>query len=253
MYNPPSDYSGRIKISGALVVADFHVDQNNVKLEDVISPCKNRTVIIAGDIGRVENGEIYEKTIKWFSENFFSVVVVPGNHEYYTPKTKKSMKEIEANMIEFGIKYKNVYFFSNNIFQCNGIVVYAGTFWSYCPAKYFKKQHLYMKGEIIDEKTINNFHIQSQLTLQEAINFSEEENRKMIVITHYAPSLRGTIDDKYKNQKSNYMYGSNSEQFIENDCILKWIYGHTGYNGRWGKLTTNQYGKEGYVKNGVFT
>ena len=72
-------------------------------------------------------------------------------------------------------------------------------------------------------------------------------NKKVVVVTHYPPTNKGTIDPIYQNCPNRSMYYSHSDHILENKVIMNWIYGHSGYNlcherreGAYAKLLTNQ-------------
>lgn len=115
----------------------------------------------------------------------------------------------------------------------------------------FLNRCLYNNDEtLIDSGEYNSLHIESLSSLEMAIDYSRRMKYKMLVVTHYAPTFYDTLDIKHRNynDKRNYMYCSHSDGFILNDEILYWIYGHTGHNGNYDKLVSNQYNKQGYSK-----
>ena len=72
----------------------------------------------------------------------------------------------------------------------------------------------------------------------------------MIVVTHYPPTFEGTLNNSDKKLEMGKLYSkaSHSDELIQNEIIVKWIYGGTGYNNLCGKLISNQYGQENFQK-----
>ena len=236
-----------ITLTKALLISDVHIESGRT-IQSVITPAPNYPIIVAGDLGRVENTKEYNKAIAWLCSNFKWVFLVPGNHEYYTPNTQMQMSDIDNIFNTLENMYPNLFVFRNEWAVIEGIVVYGGPLWSYVPSQNFKMQYLIKDNNLVSASQMNSMYFECVLRIQEAINYATRRGMKCMVVTHYAPSYNGTLHEKWDGNKYNCMYSSNLDDMVENNCIQMWIYGHTGFNGRRGKLTTNQCDKDGYRK-----
>jgi predicted phosphohydrolase len=242
-------------VVSAIVISDVHLESGR-RLKDIVTPSKNTPIIVAGDLGRVENTAAYTAAVRWLSENFMCVTLIPGNHEYYAPGTKTSMNRIDAYFQVLERQYRNVVILRNEWIVVQGMVVYGGILWSYVPSQNFKKQHLYNDdGSVVTCAQWNRSHFDHVQRIQEAIDYATERDYRCMIITHYAPSFRGTLHDKWANHQHNNLYATNLESMADNRCVEMWIYGHTGYNGfaDHRKMVTNQCDHSGYRKDALLT
>lgn len=252
MFSGIPSYSGKIRLQGAVILADAHLEKGRC-IEDMVTPAPDRSIIVCGDLTRAELTNSYEAAMRWLSANFYSVVLIPGNHEYYTNSPLNSMCVVNEYLRSFERKYSNVHVFVNDVFTCDGVVCYAGTFWSKAKKNLFKNLPIYVsEGKAITFEDYDLFHETSVSVLYRALKLAKDNNLGLMIFTHYAPSIELCIDPNCRNQHMNCMYATDFTHLVNESCVLAWVYGHTGYNGRAGKITTNQYGKRWYSKNGYF-
>ena len=230
------------------IISDIHVE-NNVSISEVIEPADDTILIIAGDLGRIED-EKYKITLQWLCSQFKRVILVPGNHEYYSSDPTVSYNEITNKMYMLKTKFGNLDVLMNNYIIIEGILIFGSTLWSYCPYQYYKQLPIYNgENKLIDCEEYNQLYNDARKSLELALGYAHRYEFDVIVITHYAPTFKGTFDQKYNNDIKNFMYASSCEAILDNDIIKWWIYGHTGFNGDQSKLVTNQVNKDGYKKN----
>jgi len=232
------------------IVSDIHVE-DGTKIQTVICPDPDGILILAGDLTRVFSGtSLFVDSLMDICSKFNKVIFIPGNHEYYCIRGKESMGNIFLTIKSLTRSIKNLIVLDNESYTIGDTVIFGSTFWSYTP-EFWRKIPIYvgMKGDerLITNREYNELHLKSLIALEKAIKYTEEQNKKMVVVTHYPPSDRGTVDPKYKDSPDRMMYYSHNDHILENKVILRWIFGHTGYNtnyerreGIHKKLLTNQ-------------
>lgn len=230
------------------IVSDLHIESlyaSGRTVRDVVVPSA-RYLIIAGDLGRVENEVLYRRALKELCKMFEKVILVAGNHEYYSMNLSGSKITFdEVNKFLWGLNktpgMENLIFLHDDYIFIDGILIYGSTFWSYCPYQHYKPLPIYFKSsDRIKSADFNNMHLRAARELENVIQYAGAKRFNLLVVTHYAPSFHGTLSPKHVGNFKNYMYCSSSEHFVENSCIIAWVYGHTGHNGNVGKLVTNQ-------------
>lgn len=143
----------------------------------------------------------------------------------------------------------------------NQVEIFGSTFWSYCPVQYYPKPCLFKNGvdgvETLSASDYNKMHLRSVMAFENAVEVATISGRKLIVVTHYPPTFNGTLAPKHaKNgtkDPKNYLYCSSNDHLVENEVVVAWIYGHTGHNGCYGKLVSNQMDIESGKKDAVLT
>jgi predicted phosphohydrolase len=237
-----------ILLHNAVYISDLHVDKDP-EWRSKLVPDTNRTLIVAGDVGRVEHTTLYISSLEWLCQNFEHVILIPGNHEYYTSSPNLTIQSINLLLDGIESKFVNLTIIKNDWFVGYDYIFYGGTLWSQVTEETYFQTPIYMGDHLITVDEWNRLHHESLNKLDEAIKIANQLNRKLIVATHYAPTYCNTLSQKYHNHHNNAMYCSNLDHYLQNQVIAAWIYGHTGFNGRYQKLTTNQLRAKDYNSN----
>jgi len=239
------------------IVSDLHIEgryREKRPLLEVIKP-SSPYLIVDGDLGRLENFELYFETVKILCGAFEKVILIPGNHEYYATKTPVTMENFEKRLYSLQEKFMNLIVLINSTVEIDGVIIFGSTFWSYCPRQYYPSPNLFTKSFECNAKLVkltcaqyNKMHLRAVECLENAIEFAQNSGKSLLVVTHYPPTFKGTLAQKHaKNgvkDPKNYLYCSNNDAILENDTIIAWVYGHTGHNGCYGKLVTNQIDRD---------
>lgn len=236
------------------VISDIHIENNKESITNLIIPDKDAILIITGDVGRVENYEEYSKCIGEFCKLFQRVLLIPGNHEYYTGDKTLSYNKVNAILFSLERLYQNLSVLINTYIIISNVLIFGSTFWSYSPHQHWKNIPIYDDSEaVITSGLYNRLHMSAQEGLESAIVYARRMKYDVVVATHHAPTFYDTLALKYRNHNDskNYMYCSHSDHFLENDIIKYWIYGHTGYNSSHNKLISNQVNIERFDKKKV--
>jgi hypothetical protein len=244
------------------ILSDIHLESLIVPLSQVVQPAAD-TLIVAGDLGRVENWDQYSAAVRELCRLFRRVLLVPGNHEYLStakaPPLALTMQEINAKLQGLAAKdakCQNLTVLQNSCVIVDNVLVFGATFWSYCPSQHYPGFALLTQDDKgatvpITAHQYNAMHFEALAALENAVARANAKDMRLLVVTHYAPSFRNTLAAKHAihgtADPKNYLYCSAQDVLLENRCILAWIYGHTGHIGREGKLVSNQVGKPGFL------
>lgn len=174
-------------------------------------------------------------------EEFNDVIYIIGNHEHYHGDFATTLSHIKEKLSYL----KNLHILEKEKFVLNDVTFLCGTLWTD-----FNKNDEYAMGLI--ERRMNDFQIIKNSNRKsdeyltsiwspkdaykdhlEFLEFSKKElsdenNRKMVMVTHHCPSSI-CIPEKYRGDVTmNPGYVSNLEDFIlDNPKIKAWVCGHS--------------------------
>ena len=186
-------------------------------------------VILAGDTSPGHHG------VRWAREAFSNkpVLYLMGNHEFYgheIPKlTHALMEEMDGT---------NVHVLENTAVEIGDVVFLGCTLWTD-----FALGNDPSIGAVVAEGAINDFkrirwsadgsrlraeklramHSDSILWLQQ--QFEANAGRKIVVLTHHAPSPR-SIPPKFQGDPLNCAFASDLEALVEASNAQLWVHGH---------------------------
>jgi Icc-related predicted phosphoesterase len=207
------------------VLSDLHIEFAPFKMNQTDADI----VVLAGDI------HIGSKGVEWALENIKNcpVLYTLGNHEYYGasyPKLVNKLKHIA--------KGTNISVLENDSILIENTLFIGCTLWTdfelfkdFRKASYhalesmndFKRIRIDPRYSKISPLDIAIIHKKSLKWMEEQIN--SNNNEKLVVITHHAPSEK-SIPHKYKNDSLSPAYASNLDCLIINSNIDLWIHGH---------------------------
>lgn len=196
-------------------------------------------LILAGDVCPVEY-PLYADFLRWCSRNWNRVIVISGNHEYFTERIPQSMDQIDQIIMDQTHRLPNVFFLQHGesiVFQ--GIRFVGATLWSSVdPILSDEIEHT--KGDYVhtytgnrnttvrDIRQLHNTHSQN---LRTVLSSSKEP---VVVITHHLPSY-SLVSPEYHNDRKVSCYASHDDdilyRFKAKICI--WICGHAHRSGDW--------------------
>lgn len=258
------------------VLSDLHVEfyahpnylQRKLnKLYPSIDP--QEILIIAGDLGVAGTGITklsmnpeYKSMLEYFASRWNTVILVPGNHEYYDRDKYCSLEDVDE-MIRFECKKLNITFLNKDCVKIkipkpktlktskehNSYIYILGcTLWSKASPIAYKGMNDKLKAilshkELISTHTEHLEFLESQL--QKLLRFNKKDNNsKIIVVTHHLPLQELThpkyLTPKYQHLNSAYasdlsllMQSTNPSPYGIKDSkdvphpIHHWFCGHT--------------------------
>lgn len=202
----------------------------------------NRILIMSGDIGesRFFKTELFQRFFRIISKNFYKVIMIAGNHEYYF-----QIFEETPNIIKDALKeFENILFLEKDVCIIDGKRFLGTTLWSDTKTDKLTEKNIIERG-LTDYKVIKTISSKNNYNGFIDSNFIYEEFKKSldwlkgeikegdIVITHHLPSIN-SIDFSYLvdplSRIFNKNFYSNLNQEISDLKPSLWIHGHTHHN-----------------------
>ena len=212
------------------LVSDIHLEhynENNLpNFRDIITPNNNDILCLLGDIGNPYQSSYY-KFLSWCKDNFHTVLVIAGNHEYYGSSIPETNEHIQKICKQLGI-----YFLNNSVYIHKNIAFIGTTLWSYIPPELYD----FIKIRMNCYRFIKNYtpEINNKLFL-ENINFLEKniqtlknQNYKIVDLSHHTPSTTNTSFAPYEKELLNCAFSTDLCDILKN--VDMWMYGHTHFN-----------------------
>ena len=223
---------------------EFSANRDFIKINPLVAVAD--TLILAGDIGTFRLKSAFKDFLKYLEDNFNTVYWVPGNHEWY---------DYNLNTYPFSFMEKissNCYLTNNTSIIHGDVKLIFSTLWSkISEANRFRIVNglndfrlIKNNGKQLNVDTYNKMHDDSVAFIK-----SELKNNtcnKTVVVTHHVPTFMN-YPEKYKGDYINEAFAVELYDFIFNNLIDYWIFGHTHHNnlrfeiGKC-KLLTNQLG-----------
>lgn len=196
------------------VMSDIHLE---------FSPCippvtDADIVVLAGDIG------IGDKGVAWAKNTFdVTVIMVPGNHEYYDPLF--TMDE-HIKLMKSEALGSKVHVLDNDVETIDGVRFIGTTLWTDlhdCWVLYSDADRII----ITDDWHFNAPY--AQALFEHNVAWLKEEiarpfEGRTVVISHHAPSPQ-SIHPKYEGNPWNLCFSSNLEELM-GQRIDMWVHGH---------------------------
>jgi len=223
------------------IISDIHVEFPRVR-ETLPAEALNTHapyLALLGDIG-YPGTDKYRDLLLDVAGKFKKVFVLAGNHEFYKVPYYKGKQFIQ----EVCNERDNLIFMDKTSLLVDGVRILGTTLWS----------------DIIPEhansisRSINDYHMiyveeapgstkmkklttdQSQQWfneekqwLQEQIAEARKNGEKVLVLTHHAPSRRGTSAPEFDGSENNSAFASDLEVMM-GDPIKVWCFGHTHFS-----------------------
>ncbi|WP_242497108.1 metallophosphoesterase [Flavobacterium petrolei] len=235
--------------------SDLHLefpDNKKYILQNPIKP-EGEILILAGDIVPFAIMDKHQDFFDYISKHFKLTFWIPGNHEYYYYDIAEKSGVLDEQIRD------NVFLVNNCTKEISGVKFVFSTLWSnISPAKYWlikeslsDFQVIKCNEHLLNPDDYNKLHQDSIEFLHKALE--NDTSKKTIVITHHAPTFIN-YPEKYADSKINEAFASELTDFIEDNNVAYWIYGHHHTNvndfivGNT-KLLTNQLGYVKYNEN----
>ncbi len=198
-----------------------YIYNNILKLKDT----PNDILLLLGDTFVINNIFYNDKFFDLISSKFKDVYLLLGNHEFY------NKFDISQAGKQFYKKIRNnVHLVNNFSFYYNKRKIILSTFFSHInPENEFNIlnslndfKHIYYNNNIITIKQYNEFH----KICFEYIKNEIEDN--CIIGTHHVPTEL-VINPEYKNDSIREAFVTEYFDFIYDNNISYWLYGHNHY------------------------
>ncbi len=187
-------------------------------------------LILAGDITYFLNRNYSHPFFDKISEAFTHVYMIPGNHEFYGGR--------DIEILETPLKKNirdNVYLVNNIVENIDGVDFFFTTLWSNITLVHSRivKQRINdfrminYKGKKFTTDDFNTLHNQSLFFLDSELEKSVA--KKKVIVTHHCPTALATAKE-FRGDKISEAFVVELHDFIFNNPIDYWIFGHTHRN-----------------------
>jgi predicted phosphodiesterase len=238
------------------VASDLHLEFRAGQCEEIVTPTNASVLILAGDIGSPLQSS-YAEFIRAMAARYPRVIVVPGNHEYYTTEDGAdrlsgfSMDESEAAMRAACARVPNVTFLSDESTVIDGTRYIGSTLWSrihpvlvkQCKQGMNDYRRILVEAEkenddddssgtkpptkrLLTVDDTNALHAASVEFIEQEINAASAEGQAAVVVTHHAPSFR-SIHRDYALSPLTCAFASDLEERLVRPPVALWVHGHT--------------------------
>jgi len=226
------------------IVSDVHVEINSNFVLERLDDDDDTILLVAGDFCPISDAELVKKLIRVWSDQFKTIIVVFGNHEYYNGSIVNSVQVFREILNDLNIT--NVKVLDRDTYEEDNVLFVGATLWTDYekgdPTVMFKagsmmtdyavissgsEQTPYKRKIMCDE--IMEKHIHDRDWIFKTLEDNKGNHRYTVVITHHGPTWL-SIGAKFKNNHLNGAFVSDlSEQILDTTPNL-WIHGHTHDN-----------------------
>lgn len=222
-------------------VSDIHLELDEEMDLEWLKPEERGILLLAGDVGNPFK-EHYKRLLDKVSEWYDVVIVVPGNHEYYS---KHTYKEVNQQLYDLASNYHNVYVLINDTVMVHGVKIVGTTLWSWIPKDKWPlaidNMNDYTLSSLTPEVTCN-MHRDAVLFLNREI----KDTYPVVVVTHHLPTYK-MISQKYAHYPLNCCYASHLDNLLKPN-VVKWVCGHTHISNDYMQCTCNPLGYKNEVR-----
>lgn len=232
-------------------VSDLHLERYepsdmDVVFDKLIKPVGD-ILVICGDLAVIKiTKEVLEKFFRYFSPKFKDIIIINGNHEFYSSSFLETFLYLEKFFKNLNLP--NIHYLENDEYILDDVVFLGTTLWSDIRAAKEFRVFLSIQLSIsdysqiwkIDEayaehgytKYMNIKVNDTQFLFDQNVKWLEEnlekyKDRTIVVLTHHLPSFK-LVHKKYEGDIINYAFASNLDYLFEKyPNILYWICGHT--------------------------
>ena len=188
-------------------------------------------LVIAGDIGYINDDSYCRNPFwDWASSNYCEVIVAVGNHELYN---FVDLAKMPRGMV-YAIR-SNVRCYYDAVIKIGDVDLIVSTLWAKIPEIDAIPTQVGITDFyriMYDAKplTWDKFNLEHD----RCFSFIESEVRKssarnIVVVTHHVPSFQ-LSSPEFNDSRTNGAFTVELANFIENNRIYCWIYGHSHRN-----------------------
>jgi hypothetical protein len=226
--------------------SDLHINDypKGTPFESFVTPV-SPILVLAGDVCSAWD-PLYRAFLAWCSRNWYLVIVVSGNHEYYCePGKPHSMIETDAHMYDIAGRFQNVVYLQNGasyVVPNTRIRFVGATLWSAIDPAIWDEiagkkgdyKATYTAYPTVFRKThpsdICALHALHKMFLVSALA-PQIPGEILVVVTHHMPTLH-LLEDHYKGERWHSCYASNDDDLLLPN-VRAWICGHSHRAVRW--------------------
>jgi Icc-related predicted phosphoesterase len=188
-------------------------------------------------LGNRQKGAIkYRNFLERASSQFKHVIMIAGNHEFYHGRWYQALETMKQECNQFA----NIYFLEDQVKEIDGVLFIGTTLWTDMNQNDWHTKYQVKHGmsdfRIIknDRNGYHNLHPDDVIerhtkSLEFIKNTVANTSKKIVVVTHHAPSDMSVADCYKSDHLMNGAYRTNLEEFIMDSNITQWHHGHTHF------------------------
>ncbi|KAK2797612.1 hypothetical protein FQN50_009125 [Emmonsiellopsis sp. PD_5] len=237
------------------IMSDLHLEVGQQYANFHIIPRATR-LILAGDIGRLADYEAFRDFLCFQCEKFAEVYLVLGNHEFFGISRQEGLRLADMLQREPGLKDKLIVMNQKRV-DLQDVTLLGCTLHSQIPpeAEEIVRHKINDFRRIVDWTVANHIieHANDVKWLTDEITSIRRTEsglkRKIVVISHHAPSTKGTSKSSDEGNPWSSAFGTDLLGRKERSClddVQWWIFGHTHHSTESSrgqvKLVSNQRG-----------
>ena len=242
-------------------VSDIHLEFYKKSFPTITPIHDNCYLALLGDIGYPFQ-PLYEKFLAHHSPLFKEILLIAGNHEYYSSKNKQyTITAINEKIYEICKKYPNITYLNNSSHVIGNTLFFGTTLWTnvqnttvaaetmndysniYVDSNherdYFsykstsmsfggtlKKTRIKKGRRALSPFDVREFHLNAVESIKETLI---DKNHDITILSHHAPSFKLLKDSKAFLTDC---YASDLEDFMTDgsNTVTTWLFGHLHHN-----------------------
>ncbi len=200
------------------VISDVHLELPNPKPVDLLT-C-NDILVIAGDLGDPWS-TLYAEFIEHCANAYRHVIVIAGNHEYYTKRSEHKilslqshMANVEAQITNVCSRFDNVKFLQREYIVIDDVLFLGCTLWSVPDPKVEHEMNDMYLIPGMNSDAYYRLHKQDRQWLVSTVKAIGWEYDYVVCVTHHLPSDEMT-HPIYKDHHLGKFFSSNCHEALQ--------------------------------------
>jgi predicted phosphodiesterase len=194
-------------------------------------------LILAGDIGRFCDYDLYRNFLAQQCDKFDSVLLVAGNHEFYGCSRAEGL-DAAAKLVKDPGMHGRLYFLNRDRmdFPDSNLIILGCTLQSHIAPDYTALTNDFRRIKDWTVGAHNEEHNKDLDWLRESLHSLSASNPKpnIVIVTHYAPLSERTCHPGKEHNAVSQCFCSNALENLQQtqgmDHVSHWIFGHTHWN-----------------------
>ncbi len=211
------------------IVSDLHIeyrDDDDNPL-DFITPSAE-ILVLAGDIGSLYKIDQLRSFLIKLSPHFQMIIYVAGNHEFYTSSGYEPLtfNTLNNRLMDLENEIQNLYVLNQSSIVVNDVCISGCTLWSN-PNVIIPRFIVRISG--IKTEYYERMYHSDVSYIEKMIQFCNEKQLKLVVITHYVPTYSVLTESKLRDRFVS-LYCSNLDHLLDINKVHTWVAGHIHIN-----------------------
>jgi Icc-related predicted phosphoesterase len=175
----------------------------------------------------------FREFLERVNSEFKNIIVIAGNHEFYSGKWVKSLKHLRDEYSN----YSNIHFLERDIISINDVTFVGGSLWTdmnrFDPLTLHATRDMMQDYNMIRHDDLEYRKLKPADTAKrhkETLGYFKEvvkDKEKVVIVSHHAPSVL-SVNEMYRGHfaMNGAYYSDLSEFILDNPQIKLWVHGH---------------------------